>query len=80
MPAKRIIHEVPEFWMICRDDRTSEFPSKWASSPNPKKLYTSEASARHDAEELCKQSNKPFFLLRVVGVVRTTTPPVEWIE
>ena len=74
--AKRVLEPtLPELWMICREDS-----STFKTSPNPKKLYTSESDARRDATELCKQENKPFYLLKVVAMVRTTTPPTEWIE
>lgn len=66
---------VPDLWMICRQDSSS-----YTTSPNPKKLYASESMARRDAEQLCRQENKPFYLLRVVGVVRAAKPPVEWTE
>lgn len=72
---KRIAQGVPTLWMICREDSNS-----YATSPNPKVLYTDEAKARRDAEDLCKQSNKRFYLLKVVAVVQTTVPPVAWDE
>jgi len=76
-PFKAVM-EVPDLWMICREDSTPGTYGK--TSPNPKKLYETEESARYDAAQLCLSERKRFYLLKVVAVVQTSAPPVEWIE
>lgn len=72
---RKVVAALPNFWMICRDDSTSSY-----TNPNPKKLYTTEAAARKDAEALCREQGKRFFLLKVVAAVSTTNPPIRWTE
>ena len=65
-----------DLWMICRK------PDYGSASdfPNPKKLYSSLASARHDVEDLIRRTGKDFYLLKVIAVARPASPPIEWID
>lgn len=70
----RIVDGVPQLWMICRDPQGTNR----SEVPNPKYLYTSEVDARKDAAEMCRQQQRPFYLLKVVDVVEPQAPPVAW--
>jgi len=64
-----------EQWMVCQEP---EYGNS-SYNPNPKHLYTSESVARAAAENLARDNEKSYFLLKVVDIVEVQKAPISWL-
>ena len=57
-----------KFWMVISSDE----------SQGTRKRHYDIGEAFSEAERLCKQENKPFFLLEATNMCEPERPPVKW--